>query len=149
MFRHILVPTDGSVLSLKAAKTAVELAKVHKAKMTAIHVIAPYVAPTAGDGIIYYPEDFSPQAYRKATEREAEKALAKVEATATAAKVPCATLFVTHDQPWESIVNTAKKRKCDLIVMASHGRRGIAGLLLGSETTKVLTHSRTPVLVCR
>ncbi len=149
MFRHILVPTDGSLLSLKAAKTAVELAKVHKSRVTAIHVIAPYVAPADGDGIIYYPEDFSPQAYKKATEKEAQKALAKVEAAAGAAKVACETLFVTHDQPWESIVNVAKKKKCDLIVMASHGRRGIAGLLLGSETTKVLTHSRTPVLVCR
>lgn len=149
MFRHILVATDGSTLSLKAAKAAVELAKVHKARITAIHVIAPYVAPVAGDGVIYYPETFSPQEYRKATEKEAQKALGKVEAAAAAAKVACDTIAVTHDQPWESIVNTAKKRRCDLIVMASHGRRGIAGLLLGSETTKVLTHSRTPVLVCR
>jgi nucleotide-binding universal stress UspA family protein len=75
--------------------------------------------------------------------------LGKVRRLADAAKVPFSALAVTNDQPWESIVGTAKKRKCDVIVMASHGRRGIAGLLLGSETTKVLTHSRTPVLVCR
>lgn len=149
MFKHILVPTDGSALSLKAARTAAALAKVHKAKMTAIHVIAPYVPPAGGDGIIYYPESFSPQAYKKASEKEAQNALAKVAAAASAAGVACDTLFVTHDQPWESIVNAARKKKCDVIVMASHGRRGIAGLLLGSETTKVLTHSRTPVLVCR
>lgn len=149
MFKHILVPTDGSALSLKAAKAAVDLAKVHKAKITAIHVMAPYVPPMAGDGIIYYPESFSPEEYRKAAEKEAQRALGKVKAAATSAKVPFDSVAVTHDQPWESIVNTAKKARCDVIVMASHGRRGIAGLLLGSETTKVLTHSRTPVLVCR
>jgi len=149
MFRHLLVPTDGSALSFKAAKMAVDLAKVHGARITAIHVMAPYVPPTGGDGIIYYPESFSPQEYKKAVEKEAEKALEKVQAAAEAAKVPFASVAVTHDQPWESIVNTAKSKKCDLVVMASHGRRGIAGLLLGSETTKVLTHSRTPVLVCR
>ena len=149
MFRHLLVPTDGSALSFKAAKMAVDLAKVHGARITAIHVMAPYVPPTGGDGIIYYPESFSPQEYKKAVEKEAEKALEKVQAAADAAKVPFASVAVTHDQPWESIVNTAKRKKCDIVVMASHGRRGIAGLLLGSETTKVLTHSRTPVLVCR
>ena len=149
MFKHILVPTDGSPLSLKAAKAAAELAKVHKAKVTAIHVMAPYVPPTAGDGIMYYPESFSPEEYRKAVQKEAKKALGKVEALAARAKVRFDSLAVTHDQPWESIVNAAKKAKCDVIVMASHGRRGIAGLLLGSETTKVLTHSRIPVLVCR
>src|SRR5512142_1897086 len=149
MFRHILVPTDGSPLSLKAAKAAVELARVHGARVTALHVMAPYVPPTGGDGIMYYPESFSPEEYRKAVEKEAERALAKVRQAAEAAKVPFTALALTHDQPWESIVNTAKKKKCDIVVMASHGRRGIAGLLLGSETTKVLTHSRTPVLVCR
>ena len=149
MFKHILVPTDGSALSLKAAKAAVDLARVHGAKITAIHVMAPYVPPTGGDGIMYYPDSYSPQEYQKAVEKEAQRALAKVKQAAQAAKVPFASLAVTHDQPWESIVATAKKKKCDVIVMASHGRRGIAGLLLGSETTKVLTHSRTPVLVCR
>ncbi|HUJ01613.1 MAG TPA: universal stress protein [Usitatibacter sp.] len=149
MFKHILVPTDGSPLSLKAAKAAVDLAKVHKARVTAIHVMAPYVPPTAGDGIIYYPEAFSPEEYKRAVEKEAQKAIAKVGAAAAKAKVRFDSLVVTHDQPWESIVNAARKARCDVIVMASHGRRGIAGLLLGSETTKVLTHSRTPVLVCR
>lgn len=149
MFKHILVPTDGSALSLKAAKTAVDLARVHKARITAIHVMAPYVPPTGGDGIMYYPDSFSPAEYEKAVKKEAARALAKVEAAAKTAKVPFDAIAVTHDQPWESIVNAAKKKRCDVVVMASHGRRGIAGLLLGSETTKVLTHSRTPVLVCR
>jgi nucleotide-binding universal stress UspA family protein len=149
MFKHILVPTDGSPLSLKAAKAAVALAKVHKARITAIHVMAPYVPPTGGDGIMYYPESFSPREYDKAVQKEAARALGKVQAAAKAAKVRFDSIAVTHDQPWESIVSAARRRKCDIVVMASHGRRGIAGLLLGSETTKVLTHSRTPVLVCR
>lgn len=149
MYKHILVPTDGSTLSLKAAKAAVELAKVHKAKITAIHVMAPYVPPTAGDGIMFYPESFSPEQYRKAVEKEARKALGKVQAAAAAKKIRFDSIAVTDDQPWQAIIGAAKRKKCDLIVMASHGRRGIAGLLLGSETTKVLTHSRIPVLVCR
>lgn len=149
MFKHILVPTDGSALSLKAARAAADLAKVHKAKITAIYVSPPYTPPPGGEGIMYYPETFSPQEFKKAMDKVAQKALAKVQAAAAGAKVACDTLSVIHDQPWESIVETARKRKCDLIVMASHGRRGLAGLLLGSETTKVLTHSRTPVLVCR
>jgi nucleotide-binding universal stress UspA family protein len=149
MYKHLLVPTDGSTLSLKAAKAAVDLARVHKARITAIHVMAPYVPPTMADGMIYYPETFSPQEYKKAVEAEARKALAKVASAAAAKKVRFDSLAVTHAQPWQAIIAAAKRRKCDLIVMASHGRRGIAGLLLGSETTKVLTHSRIPVLVCR
>ena len=77
MFKHILVPTDGSSLSLKAAKAAVDLAKVHKARITAIHVMAPYVPPTAGDGIMYYPDSFSPEQYKKAVEKEAQKEVQK------------------------------------------------------------------------
>jgi nucleotide-binding universal stress UspA family protein len=148
MFKNILVPTDGSALSNKAITVATALAKIHKAKLTAIHVSAPY-SPPSGDGIIYYPESFSPQEYRKAMEAKAQKALGKVVAAAAAAKVPCATISTFDDQPWAAIIAAAKKKRCDLIVMASHGRRGLTGLLLGSETNKVLTHSRTPVLVCR
>lgn len=149
MFRHILVPTDGSPLSLAAARIAVELAQVHGARITAIHVMAPYVLPAAPDGMMYYPETFSPEEYRKAAAKEAEKALGKVKALAEAANVPFESTAVTHGEPWQAIVDGAKRAHCDLIVMASHGRRGIAGLLIGSETTKVLTHSKIPVLVCR
>jgi nucleotide-binding universal stress UspA family protein len=77
------------------------------------------------------------------------KALAAVEIESQAARVPYGSAILAADTPWEGIVRAAKAKKCDLIVMASHGRRGLAGLLLGSETTKVLTHSRIPVLVCR
>jgi nucleotide-binding universal stress UspA family protein len=149
MFKHVLVPTDGSPLSLRAAKTAVDLARVHDARITAIHVMAPYVLPAAPDGMMFYPESFSPEEYRKAVAKQADKALAKVKAAAEAGGVAFSSIAVTHEQPWQAIIDAAKDRRCDVVVMASHGRRGIAGFLIGSETTKVLTHSKVPVLVCR
>jgi len=149
MFKHILVPTDGSELSLKAVKVAAELAGGMKAKITALHVIPPYSPPPVGDALVSYPGMFSPQEYKKSTEKEAQKMLDKVKAAAEVHQVKCDTAFVTGEEPWDAIVKTAHGKKCDLIVMASHGRRGLAGVLLGSETTKVLTHSKTPVLVCR
>ncbi len=149
MFKHILVPTDGTALSLKAARAAMALARKHAAKVTALHVIPPWTPPMATDGVVYYPDSFSPREYKKLTEAEARRALAKVEALARRARVRCDAVYVTDDAPWEAIVGASRRRKCDLVVMASHGRGGIAGLLLGSETTKVLTHSRVPVLVYR
>lgn len=149
MYEHILVPTDGSPLSLKAARAAADLAKAVGAKMTAIYAIPPYTPPSGGDGLIYYAEALSPKVYEAHMKKHAEAALAKVQKEAKAAGVACEAVSVVEDAPWNAIVKAAKSRKCDLIVMASHGRRGLSGLLLGSETTKVLTHSKTPVLVCR
>lgn len=149
MYKHILVPTDGSPLSQKAVKTATQLASGMNAKITALHVIPPYSPPPVGDALVSYPGMFSPQEYKKSTEKHAQKMLDKVKEDAAALKVKCDTAFVTGEEPWDAIVKAAISRKCDLIVMASHGRRGLAGVLLGSETTKVLTHSKTPVLVCR
>lgn len=149
MYKHILVPTDGSTLSLKAAKSASKLAKTLGAKITALYVIEPYAPPMGGDGMIFYAGGFSPDDYEKAAEKTARKALDKVKAIADADGVKCATASITEAQPWEAIVKAARSKKCDLIVMGSHGRKGLTGLLLGSETTKVLTHTRTPVLVCR
>ena len=148
MYKHILVPTDGSRLSLKAAKAAAALAKSLKAKITALYVIPPFMPPMQGDSYLPRVGELA-AAYRKTTEAQAAKALRKVEAVAKASKVACASASATGDQPWKSIIKAAADSKCDLIVMASHGRRGLAGILLGSETTKVLTHSKTPVLVCR
>ena len=148
MFKHILVPTDGSRLSAKAVKVAVKLAKQIGAKLTGVYVIPPYVPPMYGEAAIYVPE-ITPRRYKELSEKEAKKALAVVEIDAQTARVPCKTLWLTDDQAWKGITRSAKSRKCDLIVMASHGRRGLSGLLLGSETTKVLTHSKVPVLVCR
>lgn len=148
-YKHILVPTDGSKLSQKAAKEAASLARHLKARITALYVIAPYMPTLNTEGAILVNHGFDQRAYKVATEKHAGEALGKVAAAAAAAKVKCDQLHVINPQPWDGIISVAKKQKCDLIVMASHGRRGLAGLLLGSETTKVLTHSKTPVLVCR
>jgi nucleotide-binding universal stress UspA family protein len=148
-YKHLLVPTDGSNLSLKAAKAAATLARNLKARITAVYVIAPYMPTLNTDGAIMVNHGYDLKAYKDATERHAGMALGQVAAAAAAAKVKCKPLQVIDTQPWTGIIRAAKKNKCDLIVMASHGRRGLAGLLLGSETSKVLTHSKTPVLVCR
>lgn len=148
MYKHILVPTDGSKLSQKAVAAAAGLAKASGAKLTGVYVIPPYTPPVYGEGVAYVPE-MTPKAYKELTEREAKRALAAVEVEGEAAGVDTKAVALTHDHAWEGIIRTAKAKKCDLIVMASHGRKGLAGLLLGSETTKVLTHSKIPVLVCR
>ena len=148
MFKHILVPTDGSWLSAKAVRTAARLAKQFGARITGVYVIPPYVPPMYGEAAIYVPE-ITPKRYKELSEKEARKALSVVEIEARTAGVSCKVGWLIADQAWEGIVKQAKANKADLIVMASHGRRGLSGLLLGSETTKVLTHSKIPVLVCR
>jgi len=144
MYKHILVPTDGSKLSQKAVKTAVRLAGTLGAGMTAVYVIPPPSALMYGEAMIYIPD-----AGRAAAKRAGQKALNDLERAARSAGVKCGSALLGSGAPWEGILKTAKARRADLIVMASHGRRGLAGLLLGSETMKVLTHSKIPVLVCR
>jgi nucleotide-binding universal stress UspA family protein len=146
MYKHILVPTDGSALSLKAARAAAKLAAKLKAKVTALYVMAPYAVGSTSEDIVYRAA-YSLREYEKQMASIADKALAGVASALN--RTPCEKISRTHVHPWEAIIDAAKSRKCDLIVMASHGRRGLAGLLLGSETQKVLTHSKTPVLVCR
>jgi len=148
MYKHIFVSTDGSDLSAKAIRTAVALASTTSAKVTGVYVIAPFVASAYGEGVMYGPV-LSRKSYKEITEREARKALAAVEIEARASGARCATMTITADSPWAGIIIAAKSKGADLIVMASHGRRGLAGIVLGSETTKVLTHSTIPVLVCR
>ena len=148
MYKNILVATDGSKLSQKAIKTAGRLAKAVGARVTGVYVMPEYVPPMYGEAALYIPET-SPKNFKLAVEKDANAALAAVEKEAAAAGAPYAGVKLTHAQPWKAIVGTARTRKCDLIVMASHGRRGLSALLLGSETTKVLTHSKVPVLVCR
>ena len=147
MFKHILVPTDGSPLSLRAAKEAVRFAHENGARITAFHATPQYAANIAGD---YIPPSFvSLPEFTKQVERTADKYLGKVKQLADAKKVPCATVQTSSDWPYEAIIKAAKANKCDMVFMASHGRRGIASLLIGSETTKVLTHCKLPVLVYR
>jgi nucleotide-binding universal stress UspA family protein len=147
MFKHILVPTDGSTLSLRAAKNAVRFAKVHGARITAFYAAPEYHPNIAGD---YIPANFVPLAvFEKQIQKTADKYLGQVKKLAAVAQVPCTGLYASSDSPYRAIIEAAKANKCDLIFMASHGRSGIAALLIGSETNKVLTHCKLPVLVYR
>jgi nucleotide-binding universal stress UspA family protein len=147
MFRNILVPTDGSALSRRAIKGAVQLAKEQKARVTGLHVAPPYEPDIREDvAVIRF---VSPQQHAARTKAVARMHLKVIEKAASAAGVPCESLYAASRFPYEEIVRTSLRRKCDLIYMASHGRRGISRLLLGSETSKVLAHSKVPVLVCR
>ncbi|MGP1675782.1 MAG: universal stress protein [Burkholderiales bacterium] len=148
MFKHILVPTDGSNLSLKAAKQAVMLAKAVGAHVTAFYASPNYNSSAYfGDG--YTLRVPSPKDHAELSQKQARKYLSAIEVEAEVEKVPCAVFHAVSDSPYEAIIDAAKKKKCDLIVMASHGRRGLSALVLGSETHKVLIHSKIPVLVCR
>ena len=148
MFKHILVPTDGSELSGNAARIAVRLAASLGARLTALHVVPPYSFPIS-DGTVVYAEIFTPEEYKESTEKYARAILGAIQAEAKSAGVECAALAVTSPAPWDAIIKAAQSQKCDLVVMATHGRKGIAGVLLGSEANKVLTHSTIPVLACR
>jgi nucleotide-binding universal stress UspA family protein len=147
MFKHILVPTDGSRLSVKTVKQAVKLAKSLGARVTGFYATPEYDSTYYSDGYILRAP--SAKAHAEATEKQARKCLSTIEVEAGVEKVPCEIMHVVSDSPYEAIIDAAKKKKCDLIFMASHGRRGLSGLVLGSETHKVLIHSKIPVLVCR
>ena len=148
MFKHILIPTDGSRLALRGAKAGVKLASALGARVTALFVVQPYFPAAYGEAAIYVPA-VSPQEYKQASARAAKKALAAVEAQARAAGVACRALSVSDPQPWGGILRAARSRKCDAIALASHGRGALGGLILGSETQRVLAHSKIPVLVIR
>jgi len=149
MYKNILVPTDGSPLSLKAAKEAARLAKAQKARITGYYAIAPFVSPPTGEAYIMSPELFSEKEYTKRMQKFAGEALSEIEAEVKKAGVEFEATSDVAGAPWKGIIDAVQSKGCDLVVMASHGRRGLEGLLLGSETMKVLTHSKTPVLVCR
>jgi nucleotide-binding universal stress UspA family protein len=145
MFKHILIPTDGTDLSRKAVIYGMQLAKTVGARVTAITVSEPYHVASM-DAVLVAE---SPDEHEAQTARVAERALEQARMAAEAAGVGAETLREVHDQPYRAIVECARARGCDLVVMASHGRRGVAALLVGSETTKVLTHCTVPVLVYR
>jgi len=145
MFKHVLLPTDGSKLSDKAVRQGIRLAKSLQAKVTALHVIPKYHSFTYTADML----DATREEYTRASERRAGEFLRYVKKLAADAGVECETAHTISDQPFREIIRAAEKNDCDLILMASHGRRGIEGFLLGSETQKVLTHSKTPVLVYR
>jgi nucleotide-binding universal stress UspA family protein len=144
MYRHILLPTDGSELSKAAVKHGIALAKAIGAKVTAVVVSTPLnsliVDPSVVSGAL--------DQYKALVATQTAKYLDNIKNDAAGAGVDCGVLCIEHDKPYEAIVDTAKKHGCDLVVMASHGLRGVSAIL-GSETLKVLTHSSVPILVYR
>ena len=154
MFKNILVPTDGSQHSENAVRRVVSFAKEAGAKVTAFHVKPVFSSSSLiGDAALrdsLAPEQFTtPEKFDVLAEERAQKILGFVEKLCKTAGVPCIKVTKSHDVVYEAIIEAAKENGCDLIFMASHGWKGIASLLLGSETNKVLTHSTIPVLVYR
>lgn len=147
MFRRILVPSDGSDLSNEAVKAAIKLAGEHSASIVALNVQPVYRPPVVAE--VPVADVYSQEEYEAGALKVANKVLGDVSALAAAASVPCKTVAQLDSSVWEAIIRVARDEGCDLILMASHGRRGMAGLLLGSETQKVLTHCKIPVLVHR
>lgn len=145
MHKHILIPTDGSELSQKAIEYGLALAKSVGAKVTVVTVSAPLhmiaIEPPLSVDIV--------EEYQEQMRQMHAKYLESAKASAAAAGVACDVLQVEHEHTYLAIIDTAAREACDLIVMASHGRRGISAVVLGSETVKVLTHSTIPVLVFR
>jgi nucleotide-binding universal stress UspA family protein len=145
MFKHVLIPTDGSDLSRKALLYGVQLAKESNAKVTALTVRPPYVIGSMDMiGVVGSQDEFEAE-----TQRYADYALTQAKMAGEAAGVKVTAVQDVGDQPYRAIIECARNNDCDVIVMSSHGRRGVSALLLGSETVKVLTHSTIPVLVYR
>jgi len=145
MYNNILIPTDGSELSGKAVQHGIALAKRIGAKTTVLTVLPPFHTFTTDTQMI---ED-TPTQYKARMQEHAGKTLGAAARAAQAAGVACELVHVEHEHPYRAIIDTAGSKGCDLIVMASHGRHGISAIVLGSETVKVLTHSKIPVLVHR
>ena len=145
MYINILIPTDGSDLAAKAVRYGIALAEAIGAKVTVLTVLLPFHTLTTDTQML---ED-TPAQYKTRTQKNAAKTLAAAAQAAATAGVACETVEVEHEHPYQAIIDTAGSKGCDLIVMASHGRHGIAAVLLGSETLKVLTYSKIPVLVYR
>ncbi|ACB35596.1 UspA domain protein [Leptothrix cholodnii SP-6] len=144
MYKRILVPTDGSDITAKAVATAVTLAKTVGAPISVLAVKEPFPYSAISEM-----QPIPPQEFFDSQERIALKHVQAVKDACAAAGVECSAATVEALHPWEAILEYGKAQGCDLIVMASHGRRGVAALLLGSETQKVLTHCDTQVLVVR
>lgn len=147
MFNTILVPTDGSALSDKAISAAVELAKAHGGKIVGLSVAEPYPLTLWAEGSGAVAPDITE--YDEKMHERAQQNVQKIAAAASAGNVPCQTSIARSFDPSDEIVKAAKEFHCDVIVMASHGRKGLNRLFLGSETQKVLAHTTLPVLVIR
>lgn len=145
MYKHILIPTDGSQLSSEALVESLKLARSLGAKATILTVEEPFHVFAMGAAQVAH----SLGEYQDQIRAQAERLLSAAATQAREAGVPCETLRATHEDPYQAIIDAARERHCDLIAMASHGRRGMAAVVLGSQTQKVLAHSTTPVLVYR
>jgi nucleotide-binding universal stress UspA family protein len=146
MYTHLLVPTDGTRLSEAAVRQAVELARVLPARLSVLHVITTLLEDRGEAGAL---SETAREAIEQRALAEAEAILAVAARQARAQAVEVDTQSIYSRDPARTICEEAERRGCDLIVMASHGRRGLESLLLGSETQKVLTHCKIPVLVVR
>jgi nucleotide-binding universal stress UspA family protein len=145
MFNHILVPSDGSPLSIVALEKSLDFAREIGARVTVMTVVEPFRTFSLDPDEVEATRD----EYERHARAGAAASLSEAQRKALAVGVPCSVAQVQHSNPYEAIIKAAEERECDLIAMASHGRRGVAALLLGSETVKVLTHSTIPVLVFR
>jgi nucleotide-binding universal stress UspA family protein len=146
MFKHILIPTDGSSVAAKAIQAGIALAKEMGAKVTGFCAEEPPVRPYRNGFAV--PPEIAVELKRRCREY-AERNVAEIEKAAKAAGIAFETLVVTSDRPYQAIIDAASERKCDVICMGSHGHRGFTGLVLGSVTNQVLTHSSIPVVVLR
>ena len=145
MYRNVLIATDGSELALKALDHGMAMARAINAKVTVVTVSEPFQSFAVQDRIVTN----SREQYKQQVAACAAEYLAAAKNAASVAGVTCDTVHVESPHPYQGIIDTATQKGCDLIVMASHGRRGISAIVLGSETVKVLTHSAVPVLVVR
>ena len=145
MYSNILIPTDGSVLAGKAVQHGISIAKRIGARVTVLTVVPPFQVFTTDTQML---ED-TPSQYKARMQEHTEKVFGAGAHAAQAAGVVYELIVIDHEHPYQAIIDTAASKSCDLIVMASHGRHGVAAIVLGSETVKVLTHSKIPVLVYR
>src|SRR5829696_2316266 len=145
MYRHVLIPTDGYPLSIEAITHGVKLAQEIGARVSILTVTEPFHVFSFGVEQL----ENTPGEYRRHMKDRSARSLGEAARVAAAARVPHEEIHVEDDEPYRAIIRVAQERGCDLIVMASHGRRGVSALVLGSETVKVLTHSSVPVLVYR
>ena len=146
MYKKILLPTDGSALCDSAAQKGIEFARFAGASIVAFHAIP------ATSYLIYTeagPSDILAEQFERDANLRGKRLIDALENQAREAGVPCESVLLTNDHPWEGIIEAAATKGCDLIFMASHGRRGLTAMLLGSETSRVLTHTRIPVMVYR
>ena len=145
MYKRILVATDGSELATRAAKHGLSLAKSLGAEVIALYVVRPMAVDMPAEVLIPVPEE----EYQRSAEKFASQALEAVKQSADELGISCETRSVENLRPWQAITETASNEECELIVMGSHGRTGLMGLVLGSEIQKVLAHSSVPVMVHR